>query len=64
MREKEVILTPQEIELAHQELLDFIEGEDYDEYENEVDSYDAGFGYYASLVADGQLSPNDPNYPY
>jgi hypothetical protein len=64
LREKELILTPEEIEFVHQEFLDFKEGKDPSTYQNKVDSYDANFGYYASLVADGQLSPNDPNYPY
>lgn len=60
IKNQEVILTPQEFEVAYQDYLDSLNNDDNDVNDND----EAEFGYFAGLVADGELNPNDPRWPF
>jgi len=76
VKTQEVVLTPEEIEVVYQELLNTYNNnnnnnnndDDDDNHDNNNHDYyyddDSDFGYLAGLVADGELGPNDPRYPF
>ncbi|QEI39993.1 hypothetical protein BMF77_00550 [Dolichospermum sp. UHCC 0315A] len=67
LKKDEVVLTPKEFEEIYQKFLNTIDNSD-DENNNDHgysnDDDDAEFGYLAGLVADGELNPNDPRWPF
>jgi hypothetical protein len=67
LRNEEVVLTPKEFEEVYQDFLNTIDDSDdanENDYEYRNDDDDADFGYLAGLVADGELNPNDPRWPF
>jgi hypothetical protein len=69
LKNEEIVLTPKEFEKVYQDFLNRIrinhsdDGNEKD-YEYSNDDDDAEFGYLAGLVADGELNPNDPRWPF
>ncbi|OBQ05637.1 hypothetical protein [Anabaena sp. AL09] len=67
LKNEEIVLTPKEFEEVYQDFLNRINHSDdgnKKDYEYSNDDDDAEFGYLAGLVADGELNPNDPRWPF